>query len=125
MSDVNRQIRDRIEAFVAELDGLVRESLVETVRGAFGREGNGRRRGRGRAAAVARGRGGKRTSDEIAATSKAVLAQVRRQPGQGVEHIARVLKTSTKDLMLPVKKLLAEKQIRTTGVKRATKYFPK
>lgn len=124
MSDVNRQIRDRIEAFVAELDGLVRESLVETIRGAFGGEGNGRRRGRGRAA-VARGRRGKRTSDQIAATSKVILAQVRRQPGQGVEHIARVLKTTTKDLMLPMKKLLAEKQLRTTGVKRATKYFPK
>jgi hypothetical protein len=124
MSDVNRQIRDRIEAFVAELDGLVRESLVETIRGAFGREGNGRRRGRGRPA-VARGRRGKRTSDQIVATSKVILTQVRRQPGQGVEHIARVLKTSTKDLMLPIKKLLAEKQIRTTGVKRATKYFPK
>jgi hypothetical protein len=31
---------------------------------------------------------------------------------------------STKDLTLPVKKLLSGKKIRTQGEKRATEYFP-
>jgi hypothetical protein len=33
--------------------------------------------------------------------------------------------TSTRELNLPAKKLLAQKQLKTRGEKRATKYFAK
>ena len=41
-----------------------------------------------------------------------------------MEAIGKALGTPTKDLNLPVKKLLAAKKIRVEGQKRATEYFP-
>jgi hypothetical protein len=41
-----------------------------------------------------------------------------------MEAIAKALATPTRDLNLPVKKLLAGKKIRVQGHKRATEYFP-
>lgn len=41
-----------------------------------------------------------------------------------MEQIAKTLGTTTKELALPAKKLIAEKKIKTKGERRATKYFP-
>jgi len=41
-----------------------------------------------------------------------------------MEAISKALGTTTSDLTLPVKKLLAAKRVRFEGVKRATRYFP-
>jgi hypothetical protein len=50
---------------------------------------------------------------------------IRDFPGRGVEVIGEKLHIPTKELALPIKKLIAEKRIRTTGNRRATKYFPR
>ena len=44
-------------------------------------------------------------------------------PGQRIEQIADGMGTSTKELNLPAKKLIAGKQLKTKGQKRATQYF--
>jgi hypothetical protein len=41
-----------------------------------------------------------------------------------MEVITKALGTPTRDLNLPIKKLLAAKKIRAEGHKRATEYFP-
>ncbi len=127
MNDVNRQIRDRIEAFVSELNELVRQAALDAVSDALRSGGAATlRRGavsdRSPRAGLRRG-GGKRTPDEIDATAAHVLAYVERSPGQGVEQMARDLDISTRELTLPIKKLLADGRISTKGHKRATKYF--
>jgi hypothetical protein len=68
--------------------------------------------------------GAKRPPAELAALVEKLGAYISRNPGQGVEAIGKALTTSTPDLALPIKKLLAAKRIRTQGQKRATKYFP-
>jgi hypothetical protein len=131
MSETDQQIRDRIEEFVNQLSALVRQTALESVQDALGGGGGGgARRGRGRAPAAgraagraARRKGEKRSADQITETTKAVLGYVRKHPGQGVEAIAKGLGTDTKELTLPIRKLVAEKQIKTKGQKRATKYF--
>jgi ElaB/YqjD/DUF883 family membrane-anchored ribosome-binding protein len=128
MSDTSQQIRDRIEEFVNQLNQLVRQTALESVQDALGSgAGAGRGRGRGAArAAIGRGarrKGEKRSSDQIAETTKAVTTYVRKNPGQGVEAIAKGLGTVTKELTLPIRKLVAERQLKTKGQKRATKYF--
>ena len=125
MSDPNQLIRDRIEEFVNQLSQLVRQTALESVQDALG-EGGGRGRGRAGRAALGRGarrKGEKRSSDQIAETTKAVVSYVKKNPGQGVEAIAKGLGTATKELTLPIRKLVAEKQLKTKGQKRATKYF--
>ena len=42
-----------------------------------------------------------------------------------IEEIAKALATTTKELTLPIKKLLSDKRISSRGTRRATKYFPR
>jgi hypothetical protein len=136
MQDINNRIRDRIEEFVSELDQLVRQAAVESVSQALGegrarpaRRGGGGGAGAPRAAARAssggsRSKGAKRAPEEIEATVEAVRRHVQKSPGGGVEAMAKAIGKPTRELVLPIKKLMAAGEIRTTGEKRATKYFP-
>ncbi|MDF3065595.1 MAG: hypothetical protein K0R38_1196 [Polyangiaceae bacterium] len=77
--------------------------------------------GRGRAAS--REKGAKRPPDEIERLTSRLLDYVKGNPGQRIEQIADGMGTSTKELNLPAKKLIAGKQLKTKGQKRATQYF--
>jgi len=133
------RIRARVEQFASELADLIRESAMETVSaalaGARPSRGRGGRRsaapvsagrsssssGRGRAAS--REKGAKRPPDEIERLTSRLLEYVKGNPGQRIEQIADGMGTSTKELNLPAKKLIAGKQLKTKGQKRATQYF--
>jgi hypothetical protein len=69
--------------------------------------------------------GAKRTPAQIEKIAARALAAITKKPGQNIEAIAKATKLGTKDLTLPVRKLIADKAIRTKGERRATKYFPK
>ena len=77
-----------------------------------------------RAAAPTRAPGEKRPPAELAKLTEKLVAYIKGQPGQRMEAIAKALGTATRELNLPVKKLLAAKKIRIEGHKRATEYFP-
>ena len=90
MSETDQQIRDRIEEFVNQLNQLVRQTALESVRDALGGGGGGSApRGRGRrgpgrpAARGSRRKGEKRSPDQIAETTKAVLELREEAPGPG------------------------------------------
>jgi hypothetical protein len=127
-ANFDRQIRKTIEAFVEELSALVRAAAVQSVTEAFGAGAAvPARRGRAAAAApTARGRskGQKRAPEALAELTDKLLGAVKSSPGQRMEEIARGLGTSTSELTLPAKKLIAEKKIKTKGERRATKYYP-
>lgn len=67
----------------------------------------------------------RRAPEALAATTEDLAAHIAKHPGAGIEEIARALGTPSRELFLPVKKLLAGKNIVTTGQKRSTRYFPK
>lgn len=67
--------------------------------------------------------GQKRSPDEITKTTDKLLAYITKNSGQRIEEIAKGVGNSTKELTLPVKKLLNEKKISAKGEKRATRYF--
>ncbi len=48
---------------------------------------------------------------------------VKAHPGQGIEQISKAINIASKELKLPVVKLLAMKRMRTEGQKRGTRYF--
>jgi hypothetical protein len=77
----------------------------------------------GKPTAVAK-KGKKRSPRAIAKTTDALAAYIAKNPGQRIEQIAQALKTATKDLSLPTKKLIAGKKITPKGKRRATTYFP-
>ena len=131
MSDLQKQMQERIESFVEEISELVRQAALEAVSEALGGtdglaslvQGRGRR-ATGSLVSVLRRRGGKRSPQEIESTTKIVIDFITRNPGQGVEQMAKALGRDTKELTLPIRKLVAARQLVTEGQKRATKYYP-
>lgn len=147
MSDINAEIRSHVDAFVSKLSSLVRKAALDAVTQALKGE-NGAPAARApvaarKAAPPAKGApkaaapaarpaakkaapavGQKRPPELIAKTTNLVYEHVKANPGQGIEQISKALNTPTKDLTLPIKKLIAEKKITSKGQRRATKYFP-
>jgi hypothetical protein len=136
MSDLEQQIKGRVDAFVQELTGLVQQSVLSSISQTFGgrapaRAARGRARaaaepagGRGRPARRGRRKGQKRSPKELARLVDAVRGYVSKHPGEGVEKMASDLGENSRELVLPIKKLISGGEIRTRGEKRATKYFP-
>ena len=133
--NIQKQIQDRVQSFVNELTGLIRQAGLEAVQDALGGVAP-KRRGRPRKAkkaparrkAVKRkakktGKRAKRSGAQVEAIAARVLAHVKKKPGQSVTEIAKTLRRTPKDLQLPIRKLIADKKLRTTGQRRGTKYF--
>jgi len=75
-------------------------------------------------AAVKRPSGEKRPPAELAKLTEKLGEYIKSHPGLRMEAIGKALGTPTRELNLPIKKLLAGKKIRSEGHKRATEYFP-
>jgi DNA-binding transcriptional ArsR family regulator len=132
MPNADARIRASIDAFIADLSELVRESALDAVRQALQQGGTTKSNGSAarasrtvgvRAIARARKQGAKRTPEELEQVTSALLDYVTKNPGQRIEEIASGMGMSTNDLKLPAKKLTGEKKVKTKGQKRATRYF--
>jgi hypothetical protein len=136
--DIDNKIRGLVEAFAGDLTSLIRESAMDTVREALGGgdASTGRGTGRGRSVAVgpsaaaarrpsALPKGAKRPPEEIEKLTAQLGEYIKANKGERIEQIAKGMNVSTRELNLPVKKLLATKVIKSKGQKRATQYFPR
>jgi hypothetical protein len=126
---IESEIRARVDAFAADLVSLIKASAMDVVQEALG-EGapaRGRRRGPGRPprAASRRPKGAKRDPKVLEALTEKLVAFIKKNPGQRIEQIGKALSVATKELALPVKKLIAAKKASTKGQKRATTYYPR
>lgn len=66
--------------------------------------------------------GQKRDPKEIDAVTEKLLAYIRKHPGERIEPIGKALGVPTKDLLIPVRRLIAAKHVKTRGRVRATTY---
>ncbi len=122
MANLQSDIQRLVDGFVAQLTELARRAAVEGLEQALSR-GSARggasvRLGRGR------GRGAKRTANELEKMQDDFLAFVNKNPGLRIEQINKQLGTTTKDLALPIRKLIADGSLKAKGKKRSTTYFP-
>lgn len=133
MTDIDQEIQNRIQAFVDELSTLVRQAALASVAEALGAERaaapapRGRPAARAAAPARARGRrpkGQKRSPAELKRLVESVQSYVQKSPGRGVEQMSRDLGVPSKELTLPIRKLVKQRLVKTRGQKRATKYYP-
>jgi hypothetical protein len=120
MTELDRLIRARVDAFVREITELVRRAALEAVSNALGSPA---KPARDKPASKTRGLGNKRSSTELDSLASRIVRHVSDQPGSGAREIAKALGVTTKDLVLPTKKLVASGELTTKGQKRATKYF--
>ena len=137
MSDFQNEMNHAVQGFVAQIADLARRAALDTLESAFGSRG-GRNGGGGgsRAAATAitagagragrprGGRGAKRSAADLEQLSEQFASFVKAHPGLRIEQINKELGTTTKDLALPIRKLIADGKISAKGQKRSTTYFP-
>jgi len=123
MSDFQTEMNRVVQGFVAQITELARRAAIDTLESALTGQRGGRRGGSvaflGR---VGRGKGIKRTSDELDDLSDKFVDFVKENPGLRIEQINKQLGTTTKDLALPIRKLLAEGALKAKGQKRSTTY---
>ncbi len=137
-------IRDRVDAFVTDLESLIRDAIRTRFMDAVGDAPAAPRRGRppekrasspapsrasgpstgGKLALARRKKGAKRAPAELAKIEAALHAFIKATPGKRVEEINKSLGTKTSDLAGPLGKLVAKKRVRRKGQKRASRYFP-
>ena len=120
MSDFQTEMNRVVSDFVAQITELARRAAIDTLESALGKHPGG-----GRSAGRSRGRGAKRSSGELDKLADQFRAFVVKHPGLRIEQINKQLGTSTKDLALPIRKLIADGEIKTKGAKRSTAYFAK
>jgi hypothetical protein len=77
----------------------------------------GRKSGR-----VARTAGGRRSAEGVEQVGQQIVSFLKKNPDVRAEQIAAGIGSSTKELALPIKKLLADKQVAKKGQRRGTTY---
>lgn len=136
MADFNSQINKLVDEFVSQVTALAKQAAMDTLTASLGAANGaaGRRRVaelaigggglRGSAAAARRAKGAKRPQQEIERTKARVQEFIQKNPGLRIEQINKELGTQTRDLALPLRKLISDGQVRTEGEKRSTTYYP-
>jgi hypothetical protein len=131
MLDPHRKIQALIDSFVADLGELAKQIALEQLKTAFGSvklaplppssssfsssassAGSAARRGRAR-----------RGQHEIEALRNKLLTVISDNPGCRAEDINSALGTRTPQIAQPLRRLVADRLVRTEGARRGTRYF--
>ena len=130
MSDFQDEVNRAMNGFVTKIAELVRRAAIETLESAF----DGRVLRGGDAVSDVAGkatrrveqrhgdRGARRAPADLEALSKRFASFVHANPGLRIEQINKQLGTTTRDLALPIRKLVANGVIDARGHRRATTY---
>jgi hypothetical protein len=125
MTDFQSEMNRVVTGFVAQITELARRAAIDTLESALGKRGGGvisvpRATSGG---GGSRRKGAKRTGDELDKLADNFYAFVGKHPGLRIEQINKELGTTTKDLALPIRKMISEGSLKTKGSKRSTTYF--
>jgi hypothetical protein len=69
-------------------------------------------------------RPGRRSSEGVEQTGTSLVENVKKNPGQREEQNAESLRTDTKTMRLPMRRLIADRAVRRKGERRAMRYYP-
>jgi hypothetical protein len=131
MSDLQNEMNRTVQGFVTQIADLAHRAAIDTLRSAIGgvraahnsTDTAGAPNARPRAGRPPGRRSAKRSPKDMEALSERFVAFVRQHPGLRIEQINKQLGTATKDLALPIRKLIAAGTISAEGGRRSTTYF--
>jgi len=124
MPDAKSRIEQLAAEFVSQLHQIARDEVIRVLEGRPTETRVLSARPRGRPSAWAKSSRGEKRAPEVLETLRdKALAVIRANPGLRIEEINKELGLATGELALPIKKLLADKAIRTMGARRATRYY--
>src|SRR5262250_61930 len=120
MSNFQHEMNQVVDGFVVQITELARRAALNTLEATFASHGAARAPAvappRGAAPVGPRGgRGAKRRPEDLEALSNQFAAFVKSHPGLRIEQINKELGTTTKDLALPIRKLIAEGLVSAKG----------
>ena len=127
-SPIESEIKGRIDAFVSELDQLVRKSTLEALRGFLAGGGEVPAPSRhGRPGRILAGSGrpqgsGRRSSANVEEASAKVLEHVKANDGQGISAIAEGTGIDLVTAKKAAASLIQSGQLKKSGQKRGTIY---
>ncbi len=121
-----------VRALIGELASRIEEVIKQELREAIDHVGLGVERGSRRPVSAANGhrvlksasrtKGAKRDHAELDTLAQRFTDFVARNPGLRIEQINKQLGTTTKDLALPIRRLVIQGTIKAHGQKRSTTY---
>ncbi len=131
---MNSQIRALLDKLAVELEVAVKRAVLDAVTSALGAPRLNDpavelERPLGvyidePAPMAAKSLGRKRDPKALAALTEIVAVRIAQHPDSSIEQLGAMLRRTTKELTLPIQKLLVAKRIGRKGQKRATRYFP-
>lgn len=116
-NDLTAAINATVDTFVRDITTLAGKAAKQLVESTFGTVTPG-------VPARSSTPRGKRTAEDLDALCDKFAGFVAANPGLRIEQINKQLGTKTKNLALPIRKLLASGRVKTKGQKRSTTYFP-
>ena len=132
MLDPHRKIQALIDSFVADLGEIAKQIALEQLKTAFGSvklaplpppsSSSYSSSGSSSSAAARRSRA-RRGQHEIEALREKLLTVISDNPGCRAEEINSALGTRTPQIAQPLRRLVADRLVRTEGARRGTRYF--
>lgn len=125
--ELESEIRQVMEDFLAELTSLARHTVLDTLRSAFATAGATAAAPRAVSLPYRARRPGlspRRNPEDLEALASRLAAVIQENRGLRVGDINQRLGTTTEQLALPLRKLMAAGVIQVRGSRRAATYFP-
>lgn len=131
MLDPHRKIQALIDSFVADLGEIAKQIALEQLKTAFGSvklaplppPSSSSSYSSSSASSASRRSRARRGQHEIEALRSKLLTVISDNPGCRAEDINSALGTRTPQIAQPLRKLVAERLVRTEGARRGTRYF--
>src|SRR6185503_8915330 len=123
MLDPHREIQALVDNFVADLSELAKRIAIEQLKAAFGVGAKlaGTKLGSVKLPPITMS--APKPSRANGARRGKLLSAIADQPGRRAEDISASLGAKTAEIAQPLRRLVAERLVRTEGARRGTRYF--